>query len=123
APSSLYRVTLEAIGEGIANVTIESATDSMFAASTPHGLKIGHTNSKGDPNSSNYPAPLAVTVVSPAADIDGDGDVDFRDFAILANQWRQTPGSPFADIAPPGGNGVVDLFDLDVLADDWLAGT
>jgi len=48
--------------------------------------------------------------------------VDFRDFAILGSQWRQSPANPSADIAPPGGNGVVDLFDLDVLANDWLKG-
>ena len=122
-PGDLYRVTLQAIGQGSANVTIQPAQDAAFANSTPKGLKIGHTNYNGNPASSNYPAPLAVTVVLPAADIDGDGDVDFRDFSILGNQWRQSPANPSADIAPPGGNGVVDLFDLDVLADEWLAGT
>jgi hypothetical protein len=122
-PNNLYRVTMQALGLGSANVTIQPSQDAAFANSTPKGLKIGHTKYNGDPNSSNYPALLAITVAFKAGDLDSDGDVDFRDFAILANQWRQSPGSPSADIAPPGGNGVVDLFDLDVLADDWLAGT
>ena len=122
APAALYRVTLEAIGTGNADVNIRPAADSMFAASAPRGLKIGHTNSKGDPNSSIYPTTLSLTIIPPPGDINADGKVNFKDFAILGNQWRQTPGVPSADIAPLGGNGVVDLFDLDVLADDWLKG-
>ena len=48
--------------------------------------------------------------------------VDMRDFATLAAQWRQPPGEPSADIAPDGGDGKVDWFDLAVLAENWLAG-
>jgi hypothetical protein len=121
--SDLYRITLQATGEGSANITIQPAQYAAFADSTPKGVKIGHTNSNGNPASCGYPAPIAVTVVSPAADFDGDGDVDLRDFAVFGNQWRQSPGNPSADIAPAGGDGAVDLFDLDVLASEWLAGT
>jgi len=122
-PNDLYRVTLRAIGQGSASVNIQPAADSMFAASTPRGLKIGHTNSYGDPNSSFYPSTISVTVYPPAGDINGDGKVDLRDFAILANQWRQSPGVPSADIDTQRSIGIVDLFDFDVLADAWLAGT
>ncbi|MCK4751820.1 MAG: hypothetical protein KAS75_00130, partial [Planctomycetes bacterium] len=55
-------------------------------------------------------------------DINFDGDVDLDDFAILASQWRQPPGTPSADIEPPGGDGVVDEFDLAILTDYWLWG-
>ena len=56
-----------------------------------------------------------------AADLDVDGVVDFADFAILAGQWRQPPGSPSADIAPnDGGDGVVNFLDLAVLLKHWL---
>ena len=48
--------------------------------------------------------------------------VDMRDFAILGAQWRQPPGEPSADIAPDGGNGIVDWFDLAALVDNWLTG-
>ncbi|MFH1615868.1 MAG: right-handed parallel beta-helix repeat-containing protein [Planctomycetota bacterium] len=55
------------------------------------------------------------------ADLDGMGDVSFSDFAILALQWLQAPGSPPADIAPkPQGDGIVNLLDLAVLAEHWL---
>jgi uncharacterized repeat protein (TIGR01451 family) len=64
-----------------------------------------------------------VSIVTPFGDIDQDGDVDFGDYAILANQWLQLPVVPSADIAPGGGDGIVDFWDLAVLADHWLEGT
>ncbi len=57
-----------------------------------------------------------------AGDISGDGDVDFEDFAILADQWQQVPGSPSADIAPGNGDGFVDFLDLEELANNWMEG-
>ncbi|MHC4497785.1 MAG: hypothetical protein ACYS21_01575, partial [Planctomycetota bacterium] len=47
---------------------------------------------------------------------------DFKDCAVLAGQWRQAPTEPSADIAPYGGNGIVDWLDLRTLCDNWLAG-
>ena len=61
--------------------------------------------------------------VSLQGDINGDGKVDFTDFAILASQWLQPPGEPSADIAPEGGDGLVDFLDLAVLTEHWLEGT
>ena len=52
--------------------------------------------------------------------INNDCVVDMVDFAILASQWQQTPGTPSADIAPLGGNGIVDIDDLVLLAQSWL---
>jgi len=54
------------------------------------------------------------------ADLNEDYRVDFRDFAILGNQWFQAPGYPSADISPPGGDGIVNFEDLALLADQWL---
>ena len=54
-------------------------------------------------------------------DFDGDSDVDFNDFAILARAWRQN--NPLVDIAPPPtGDGIIDIWDFDALCDNWLAG-
>ncbi len=122
APAELYRVTLRAVGQGSTNVSISPASGGKFAASTPHGIKVGHTDSCGNPASSVYPSPAAVTVFAADGDIDGSDDVNFIDFAILAGQWLQTPSSPSADIVPPEGDGVVNSLDLQVLVDDWLAG-
>jgi hypothetical protein len=54
------------------------------------------------------------------ADLNLDCDVDFVDFAILASQWLQAPRVPSADIAPLGGDGIVDINDLALLVDSWL---
>jgi parallel beta-helix repeat protein len=62
------------------------------------------------------PHPFAVK----GADIDGDGDIDFADFAILASQWLQEQGEHSADIAPPDGDGFVDYRDLDIFCQHWL---
>lgn len=62
-----------------------------------------------------------IIISDPIGDLSGDSRVDFVDFAILASQWLQPPGSPSADVAPvPDGDDIVDILDLDVLAEDWL---
>jgi hypothetical protein len=55
-------------------------------------------------------------------DLNNDGIVNLPDFAILALQWLDAPGVPSADIAPFGGDNIVDGLDLCVLADSWLKG-
>jgi hypothetical protein len=65
-----------------------------------------------------YPARCMPENIS-VADLSGDCIVDIRDFAILGNQWRQSPGIPSADIAEPLDS-FVDWKDLDVLAEHWL---
>ena len=124
-PDVLYRVTLQVIGEGSADVSVLPAVAAKFAASTPHGLKLGHTDSNGDPNSSVPPASLSITSVPLVADIDDDGDVDSVDFAIFALAWLTEPGddnwNPDCDISIPANN-FVDTLDLEVFVKQWLAG-
>jgi len=55
----------------------------------------------------------------PLGDIDGDGHLDYADFAILGYQWGEAPGDPNGDIAPLGGDGVVDRQDLAELVVCW----
>jgi len=55
--------------------------------------------------------------------LDGDGCVNFRDFAYLALQWHDGSGGLSGDIAPPpDGDGKVDAQDLAMLAEHWLEG-
>lgn len=53
-------------------------------------------------------------------DINGDGGVNLNDYAILAQQWLTGPAEPTADIAPLGGDGEVDILDLNQMASYWL---
>jgi len=58
-------------------------------------------------------------------DFDGNGQVDFGDFAFFANQWLgarkagtlQRSTSDFADL---NGNGGVDFEDLEIFTENWL---
>ncbi len=55
------------------------------------------------------------------ADLDKDGIVNLVDFAILAGQWKKTPGSPSADIAPMlAGDGTINYKDLFLMNMEWL---
>jgi hypothetical protein len=119
APAELYRLTLQAIGPGTADLSIWPADEPKFDDSTPCGLKVGHTDYNGDPNVAYYPDSIAMTVFS-KADLDENGDVDFTDFAILAGQWLQAPHNPSADIAPDGGDNMVNFLDLNVFSENWL---
>ena len=60
-----------------------------------------------------------------SGDFDGQCDVDFVDYAIFALAWLTEPGdaqwNPACDISVPADNHI-DRNDLDVLADNWLAG-
>jgi len=54
-------------------------------------------------------------------DFDGECDVDFVDYAILANYWMTDEF--LVDVAPtPAGDGIVDERDLNILCDNWLFG-
>jgi hypothetical protein len=57
-------------------------------------------------------------------DLNDDCKVDFRDFAIFGLAWYAQPGdaqwNPYCDISDPNDN-IVDVIDLDVFCDNWLA--
>ncbi|MBN1456666.1 MAG: VCBS repeat-containing protein [Sedimentisphaerales bacterium] len=54
-------------------------------------------------------------------DFEPDGDVDFDDLLVLANQFLQTPEDPIVDIAPyPSGDNFIDLQDFAVFSQNWL---
>lgn len=64
---------------------------------------------------------IDVNLFTLTADVDKDGIVNLVDFAILAGQWLQAPGSPSADIAPmPAGDGTVNYKDLFLMYMEWL---
>ncbi len=63
-----------------------------------------------------------VTEPSIDGDFDDDGDVDFEDFAVLANAWCSHKGdanwNPVCDISIPSDN-IIDMLDLAVFIDNW----
>ena len=51
-------------------------------------------------------------------DVTGDGFVDMGDVILLAEQWLGTGGEPSGDVAPEGGDGVVNFVDFAVVGGD-----
>jgi hypothetical protein len=89
----LYKVTLEVVGGGSADVTIWPAAEAKFAASTPEGVKIGHTDNHGDPAASVYPASLPFEAVAITGDITGNGCVQAQcSVAVYAERRKLGPG-------------------------------
>jgi len=72
-------------------------------------------------NADDDPEIVTVTVKSNPADVNGNGSVDFADLAQLVGFWLTD--EPALDIAPPGGDGKVNLLDFAEFANDWLEGT
>jgi len=118
-PAPLYTVTLQALDPGDAAVSVKPTSADGFAAGTPDGLKVGHTDSRGNPAAASYPDAVSFSVTSAGlpGDLDGDGDVDAADQAVFAGCLTGPGGGPVG--AECAG---ADL-DLDTDADlqDWAA--
>lgn len=72
-------------------------------------------------NSDDNPEILTVIVRSNPADLNSNGIVDFGDLAQLVGFWLTD--DPTSDIAPPGGDGKVNLLDFALFAENWLEAT
>jgi hypothetical protein len=57
-----------------------------------------------------------------AGDSDNDKYVDFEDFAWISNKWKQADSNLYCGGNDLTGDGWVDIFDIAVFADNWLAG-
>jgi hypothetical protein len=91
-----------------------TVSDSVMGGGSVSELGLGEGDIEG-----------AVAIYGPDAvigDFVAPAGVDLADFAVLADQWLSTPGSPSADIAEPLDD-FVDMADLAVFCDNWLAGT
>jgi hypothetical protein len=59
-----------------------------------------------------------------SGDITGDGSVDYKDLAAFVQCWLALPASanwnPDCDMAPTGGDQIVDFADFAVIGSNWL---
>jgi hypothetical protein len=64
-----------------------------------------------------------VTEPGIVGDFNGDGVVNFVDFAVFANAWRSKAGdanwNPACDISTPS-DGIINELDLAAFCDHWL---
>ncbi|HLB75207.1 MAG TPA: hypothetical protein VJJ98_14395, partial [Sedimentisphaerales bacterium] len=95
-------VAVHAVGQPGDHTQFQAVAANSYALDTSGSLKvtIGEALSLCD-----------------AANVNAVYPVDYRDFAVLANQWRQTPDVLIADI---DGDGNIDFKDVAQLADYWL---
>ena len=87
--------------EGIADVRVRVIARDLRFQNSSDGDDRALTITPGD--------------VGVFADLDGDGDVDAADLAILLGSWGPCKGCP-ADL---NGDGVVGAFDLAILLGNW----
>lgn len=111
-PAELYKLTFRAQATGSVSITVGAAAEAKLAASTPRGVKLGHTANitadpppaapapaadasvvlnrirveNGDPVSAAYPAPISITVgATPLGDVNIDGLRNFGDVLTFVN--------------------------------------
>lgn len=136
ANTSLTVDVLDASDDSVILADVSSGTDLSGIATTSIKLRANLATS----DSAVTPAlhDWSVTYTDPAGiesgwsnveyslqcdtlcDFDNNNKINFADFTILADQWRQAPGSPSADIAPEVPDGFVDFLDLAVFIENWL---
>jgi hypothetical protein len=122
--------------DGVANVNPDPAgvtgktTAQMMTLSTFTSAGWDFSATDGDPADwmmlrpgQDYPRLAWQTII--AGDIAGLYGVNFFDFTYFAQRWRTTgcnPSNNFCGGADLNASGTVDLYDLDIFADNWLKG-
>ena len=80
-------------------------------------IRITDTN---DPNFTDTTAGY-FTIHRCPTDLNRDAFVDFVDYAVLSLNWQQSPDPCNPNSGDIIKNGIVDIYDLAELCDDWLA--
>jgi len=77
----------------------------------------------GDMNPANNVLTAGTVKVKWPGDANGDGHINFIDYAILANSWLQKVGDPnYNPAADFNGDGIVNNYDLDIYNTNYLKG-
>ncbi|HLO40070.1 MAG TPA: GC-type dockerin domain-anchored protein [Phycisphaerales bacterium] len=118
ADAPLYVVTFEAVGYGSADIGVRADDAARIAASTPRGVKLGHTLSQGNPAAASYPSLISVSVINECrSDFDRSGFTDTDDFDAFVEAFEA--GEQCADFDLTG---FVDTDDFDAFVEAFEAG-
>jgi len=103
------KLTLTGLPEGNylvkVNGTVQNTFNKTDSSETVVELNIGS-------------GPASIISISLSADIDADGDVDFIDFALFAEQWQADTGNTCSG-ADLTGDGIVNEDDLEEFILQW----
>jgi subtilase family serine protease len=128
-PKSAAATTIQVIYSGqvlgqaaVAELAPMASTDVIINLSeTVRNGRLNYVvNSSADPNSEISIINNTAVKVLVNSDFDGNGKVSFKDLALLVSYWLQN--EPSVDVAPPGGDGIINLLDFALFAENWLAG-
>ncbi len=93
---------------------LQSRIDVDLSAGSSYLIRVaGYDGETGD-----YALSINATPILVSADINIDGFVNYEDFARLAIYWQMD--EPSVDIAPLGGDGIIDMSDIIELTLHWL---
>jgi len=100
------------------------SSDETVAVVDTNGLLVAKGKGQCDitVTHSGINAKVTVVIDTYSGDISLDGKVNFRDFTLLAEYWQQPGSGLLADIWPESGDGIVNMFDLKMMCENWLAG-
>ncbi len=89
-----------------------------------NGLKLYYVNSSVNPSATIVENGGSLNQIF-IGDFEPDGDVDFADFSVLALAWQSKPGDEnwdqICNLDAP--DDIINIADLAVFTDNWLAGT
>jgi hypothetical protein len=99
----------------------ESIASRVFRIEIEQGIDYGVLGEDDIPVAENGPAwDTSCDGFGLRGDFDCDGDVDFIDFCLFAQQWQLDGSNLRADISPDCGNTIVNIEDLIVFCENWL---
>lgn len=101
------------LGNKIETISVpETTTNVTFGGADGRTLYI-------TAGGSLYSLQMRVKGASPSPDLNADERVDFLDYANLTQSWKKD--DPNIDLGPTSiGDGIVDIKDLTLLAENWL---
>ena len=95
--------------------TSPSYTDFGLLASTQYTYTVQMRDAMLNTGTASSPASPITFILR--TDYDNSGGVDFYDLTVLSQVWLQD--APLYDIAPEGGDGILNFLDFQILAEEW----
>ncbi len=101
------------------DITLFVSSDQLQYGSNSLTITVDSENIVPETNENDNSQSILLKHAVPY-DLVMDGIINLLDLERIVSEWMNTEGNLSADIVPFGGDGRVDLFDLEILAEHWL---